>query len=66
MQAWPRGNGHHMSEPAAEPEPVDPGHEPGVDPPPDDDGDAVDQAEKLDDPERLEAPDQSWIASDLP
>jgi hypothetical protein len=29
-----------MTEPATEPEPVDPGHDPGVDPPPDDPGDS--------------------------
>jgi hypothetical protein len=55
-----------MTEPINEPEPVDPGQDPGVDPPPDDGEDAVDRAEKLDEPERQEAPDPSWIASDLP
>ena len=42
-----------MTEAANEPEPVDPGHDPGVDPPPDEEtsGDAVDRAEALDEPE---------------
>jgi hypothetical protein len=58
-----------MTEPALEPEPVDPGHDPGVDPPPDDqeDGtDAVDRAEAIDEPEQQVGPDQSWIGSDVP
>jgi hypothetical protein len=59
-----------MTEPATEPEPVDPGHDPGVDPPPDeetaDQRDAVDRAEAIDEPARPEPPDATWIASDVP
>jgi hypothetical protein len=44
-----------MSEADSEIEPTDPGHDPGVDPPPD--GDAVDRAEALDEPEAKELPD---------
>jgi hypothetical protein len=56
-----------MTEPINEPEPVDPGQDPGVDPPPDDDGDAVDRAEKFDEPERQVGPDPlSWVGSDVP
>jgi hypothetical protein len=66
LAALDPGNEPTMTEPINEPEPVNPGQDPGVDPPPDDGEEAVDQAEKFDDPERVEAPDQSWIASDLP
>jgi hypothetical protein len=45
-----------MTDATSQPEPVDPGHDPGVDPPPDDDRDAVDRAEALDEPEGQEAP----------
>ena len=45
-----------MTDSTSQPEPVDPGHDPGVDPPPDDDRDAVDRAEALDEPEAQEAP----------
>jgi hypothetical protein len=56
-----------MTEPINEPEPVNPGQDPGVDPPPDDGGDAVDRAKRLDEPERQERPDPlTWIGSDVP
>jgi|tagenome__1003787_1003787.scaffolds.fasta_scaffold20742608_3 hypothetical protein len=35
LAALDQGNEQTMTEPAAEPEPVDPGGDPGVDPPPD-------------------------------
>jgi hypothetical protein len=50
------------------PEPAEPGHH--LDPPPGEGGtshdDAVDRAERLDEPERQERPDESWIGSDVP
>jgi hypothetical protein len=60
-----QGNCLPMTEPINEPQPGDPGEDPGVDPPPDDDGDAVDRAEKLDEPQV--GPDPlSWVGSDVP
>jgi hypothetical protein len=66
LAALDRGNEPTMTEPINEPEPVNPGEDPGVDPPPDDDGDAVDRAEAIDEPEHQEAADPTWIGSDVP
>jgi hypothetical protein len=61
------GNWSRMTEPANEPEPVHPGEDPGVDPPPDDGENAVDGAQRLDEPDREEKPDPlTWIGSDVP
>jgi hypothetical protein len=61
------GNWSPMTEPASKAQPVNPGEEPGVDPPPDDGEDAVDRAERLDEPEPEERPDPlTWVGSDVP
>ncbi len=57
-----------MTEPAAEPEPVDPGEDAGVDPPRDDDTsdeNALESTRVVDVPDWREPPDYSWIASDV-
>jgi hypothetical protein len=43
-----------MTDSTSQPEPVDPGHDPEVDVPPDADRDAADRAEVIDEPEVLE------------
>jgi hypothetical protein len=57
-----------MTEPIAEPEPVNPSHDPGVDPLPDeetaDEDDAVDRAEKLDEPEASNIVPDALVGTD--
>src|SRR3954453_20123304 len=66
LAAPDRGNERAMTEAPNEPEPTDPGNDPGVDPPPDEGTrDVVDRAEALDEPER-QSSSGHWIASDVP
>jgi hypothetical protein len=55
-----------MTEPITEPEPIDPGHDPGVDPPPDEEtADPDDRAEKVEQSGSNIVPDELVGGDDL-